>query len=251
VRLLARVGEDPAAEVALRAARAAGVDLALVQRDPTIATGLCFAAISPGGERTFFSARGANAALARPLDALAGIGWLHVAGHALLEGAQRETTLALLAEAELRGVPASLDLCLPLLRAARGEVIALGPQLAVLFANELELRALDAEEAAFPLLAAKLGARGSRLFGRVRAEAAPFEVAARDSTGAGDAYVGAFLVALGRGAEPTVAARIGNAAGALTTSRVGAAAALPRDEELCAFLDARGAACERRALETR
>ena len=37
-RLLARVGCDPAAEVALRAARDAGVDLAAVQRDATLAS---------------------------------------------------------------------------------------------------------------------------------------------------------------------------------------------------------------------
>src|SRR5438093_3988377 len=65
-RLLARVGADPAAEVALRVASAAGVDLALVQRDDTAATGLCFAAVSPSGERTFFSFRGANITLEPP-----------------------------------------------------------------------------------------------------------------------------------------------------------------------------------------
>ncbi|MFT3764043.1 MAG: carbohydrate kinase family protein [Minicystis sp.] len=127
-RLVARVGVDPAAEVALRAARAAGVDLATVQEDEAIATGLCFAAISPGGERTFFSYRGANVALA-PGDVEATFRearWLHVGGHALIEGAQREAALALIAEAGRRNVPVSLDLCLPLLRAAPGVVIDLG-----------------------------------------------------------------------------------------------------------------------------
>src|SRR5690349_12556862 len=59
-RLLARVGSDPAATIALRVARAAGADLAVVQVDASLATGLCFAVVSPGGERTFFSYRGAN-----------------------------------------------------------------------------------------------------------------------------------------------------------------------------------------------
>ena len=80
-RLAARVGVDPAAEVALAAAHGAGVALELVQRDPSLATGLCFAAVSPGGERTFFSYRGANVALA-DLDAEAAfrdVGWLHLA----------------------------------------------------------------------------------------------------------------------------------------------------------------------------
>ncbi len=64
VRLLARVGRDSAAEIVLGAARAAGVDLELVQRDEIAATGLCYVAISPGGERTHFSYRGANVELA-------------------------------------------------------------------------------------------------------------------------------------------------------------------------------------------
>src|SRR5689334_16841566 len=59
-RLLARVGSDPAAAIALRVPRAAGVELTAVQIDSNLATGLCFAAISPSGERTFFSYRGAN-----------------------------------------------------------------------------------------------------------------------------------------------------------------------------------------------
>src|SRR5262245_26866929 len=55
VGLIGRVGSDPAAEIALRAARSAGVALDLVQYDPLTATGLCLAAVSPSGQRTFFS----------------------------------------------------------------------------------------------------------------------------------------------------------------------------------------------------
>src|SRR5262245_44834882 len=134
-RLLARVGRDPAAEIALRVARAAGVDLASVQIDDAEATGLCFAAISPGGERTFFSFRGANVALALapPGALLDGVRWLHIAGHALLEGRQRATALALLAEAAARGIPISLDLCLPLLRDWREHTLELLPRLAIVF----------------------------------------------------------------------------------------------------------------------
>ena len=69
-------------------ARAARVDLTHAQHDASSATGLCFAAVSPGGERTFFSYRGANVALAMPnIDAaFLDVTWLHVGGHALLEG---------------------------------------------------------------------------------------------------------------------------------------------------------------------
>lgn len=258
-RLLARIGVDPAADVALRAAAAAGVDLDLVQRDAVLSTGLCFAAVSPGGERTFFSHRGANPGLDDDgrADPLEGIGWIHVAGHALIEGSQRRIALDLAIEAARRGIPMSLDLCLPLLRAARDTVLALVPRLAVLFANELELPALVGDASAdelvdrslerfardddAPIVAAKLGARGSRLGGRASADLPAFPVIARDTTGAGDAYVAGFLFALTRGAAPITAARLGNALGALTATRPGAAEALPSRDEVRAFLEAHGA----------
>jgi len=279
-RLVARVGADPAAEVALAAARAAGVDLEAVQRDGALPTGLCFAAVSPGGERTFFSYRGANAALAPPdaedvEDVWRDVAWLHVGGHALLEGRQREATLGLIAEARRRGALVSLDLCPPVLRAWPRTLRELGPRLAVLFANELEMEAIaassdaasadaapaDAARAApgrdpletalaalsgwgVPLVAAKLGARGSLLVGPGAARRAlpPCPVEACDTTCAGDAYVAGFLFALLRGASPEAAGRLGNAMGALATTRPGAAAALPTRADLFRFLTTHDAA---------
>ena len=253
-RLLARVGVDPAAEVALAAARRAGVELDAVQRDPVRPTGLCFAAISPGGERTFFSSRGANPELSSPTtDPLHGVAWMHVCGHALLEGPQRETTLALAAEASRRDLPVSLDLCLPLLRAAPALALTFAARLHVVFANELELAALAEpleravsalERGGVTLVAAKLGARGSWLAGPVRRGVPAFPVAARDTTGCGDAFAAGFIVATVRGAGPEVAARVGNAAGALTATRLGAADALPARAEICALLAAHAAAAE-------
>ena len=45
-----------------------------------------------------------------------------------------------------------------------------------------------------------------------------------DTTAAGDAFVGAFAVALAEGLSPVEALRRGNAAGALTVTRAGRAA---------------------------
>lgn len=250
VRLFARVGVDPAASVALAAAARAGVDRTAVQRDPQVPTGLCFAAVSPGGERTFFSFRGANVALAPadPADLLRDVGWVHLGGHALLEGRQRQTALEVVAEASGRAIPVSIDLCLPLLRADREGTLALLPRFAAVFANALELEALSGGSAlGAPLLVTKLGARGSAI--PSRAILAPaFPVEARDSTGAGDAYVAGFLFAHRRGAPLEIAARIGNALGALTATRAGAADALPSLGEVRAFLEERAARAELRWL---
>ncbi len=252
--LFARVGTDPAATVALRAARDAGVDLGAIQTDPTIATGLCYAAVSPGGDRTFFSFRGANVALAPAPAALLGQArWLHVAAHALLEGQQRATTRALIDAALARDLPVSLDLCLPTLRAWRAEVEALLPNLALLFANELELAELCpglAPDAAadrlvrggLPLAAIKLGARGCLLAAPGTHQRVPaFDVAALDTNGCGDAFVAGFLHAHLRGASLDRCATLANALGALTATRYGAAEALPERGALLAFLRGCGA----------
>lgn len=271
VRLLARVGIDPAADVALRAARRAGVDLGAVQRDEALATGLCFVGVSPGGERTFFSFRGANTAFARPgeADLADDAAWLHVCGHALLEGRQRTTTLDLIATAASRGLPVSLDLCLPLLHTTPADVLALAPRLRVLFANEPELAALarsgalpaaapsgggpiDAVRAAFAphrdlLLVAKLGGGGS-IIGDATTVVPAFPVDARDTTGCGDAYAAGFLFAHTRGAPPEICGRLGNALGALTATRRGSADVLPGRAEVRAFLDAHAVESELDAL---
>lgn len=246
-RLAARVGVDPAAEVALAAARGAGVSLELVQRDPSLATGLCFAAVSPGGERTFFSYRGANVALA-DIDveaAFRDVGWLHLGGHALLEGPQRATTLALVSEAERRAIGVSVDLCLPLVRAAPAEVRAIAARAKVVFSNEQESEAAEVAGVALGatgVLVEKLGARGARVCASGHKASVPaFTVEARDTTACGDAFVAGFLLATTRGALPERAAVIGNAAGALTATRAGAAPSLPSREEVRRLLSERGA----------
>jgi sugar/nucleoside kinase (ribokinase family) len=248
-RLLARVGRDSAAEVALRAALRAGADLEHIQRDPDLATGLCFAAVSPGGERTFFSFRGANAALAAPdSDPLHGARWLHVCGHALLEGAQRQTTLALLDQAARRGVPASLDLCLPLLRAHHADTAALLGRLRVLFGNQAEFallcpdlppeRALaELGARGLPLALLKRGAGGCWAAGpELWLEAPGLPVRAVDTNGCGDAFAAGFIAGVLRGQPLAESAALANALGALTATRRGAADALPDAAQVRALL---------------
>ena len=61
-----------------------------------------------------------------------------------------------------------------------------------------------------------------------------------DTTGAGDAFTGAFLVALLEGWDPTKAARFANATAALKTLGRGAVTPLPTREEVEEFLSSMG-----------
>jgi len=236
VRLLARVGTDPAAAVALHVAAAAGVDFSILQRDSLQPTGLCYVLIADGGERTFLSTRGANVELVLPREtALDGVEWLHVAGHALLEGQQRATAWAMIEQAVARRIPVSLDLCLPLATDHSALIHSLYPQLRLLFGNQREVAALG-PLASGPLVVVKRGGEGCELRDGEIISVPGFTVDVVDTTGCGDAFVAAFLWALREGRTPVECARIASAAGAIVATRYGAADAAPTRDAIEALL---------------
>ncbi|HPF70289.1 MAG TPA: carbohydrate kinase family protein [Candidatus Krumholzibacteria bacterium] len=255
VRLVGRVGVDPAAAVALRCAETSGVDLSLVVRDPALATGLCSVAVAGdgAGQRTFFSFRGANPACTP--DQLAdepapGTALLLLSSHALLEDPQRATALEAVRRARARGVPVALDLGLPAIARARAVIDDLLPDLWLISANGDELAALrpdhDTEAALHDLrsrgvlhAAVKLGAAGGRLVSAAGdvAVVAP-NVAVVDTTGCGDAFTAGLAWALVQGAPADQALAAANALGAATATRTGAADALPPADAIPALLPA-------------
>jgi ribokinase len=80
-----------------------------------------------------------------------------------------------------------------------------------------------------------LGAAGAVLAGPSGIATVPaFPVAAVDSVGAGDAFVGALAVVLASGLEPAAAVTAACAAGAAAATRRGAQAALPRPADVLA-----------------
>lgn len=235
--LVARVGTDPAAEVALAAAHAAGVDCSLIQRGQQ-PTGLCYALITPDGERTFLSFRGANADLAMPAVDWATIDWLHVAGHALLTNQQRSTSLTLIEAAIANNVPISLDLCLPLVHGDAPMLHELLPALRLLFGNQHEMREFELPpDGTATTVVEKRGASGCTVtHAGVPFQQAAFSVEAINTNGCGDAFVAAFLWATTSRFDLHACARIANAAGAIAATRHGAASALPDRATLLGFL---------------
>ena len=82
------------------------------------------------------------------------------------------------------------------------------------------------------LLCVTLGARGALLLAGDRLYHEPaFRVKAVDTTGAGDVFRGAFIVALLRGDSPPQILRFANAAAAVSCTRAGAMASVPTVEE--------------------
>jgi ribokinase len=224
----------------------------MVQHDANVATGVCMAAVSPSGQRTFFSFRGANVQLEPPVlpasEDRAVL--LHLCGHGLMDDPQRSSALAAAELALSMHTLVSLDLCVPTARSRADIVLSMVPRLALLFMNEAELGfllpGLTWEHALQSLLE-----RGARLVVLKRGgdgcviatpratlaiEALPVTVA--DTNGCGDAFVAGFLWAYIQGASLPGCGAVGNMLGACTATRLGAADALPTLAELGALLEA-------------
>ncbi|MFE7777315.1 carbohydrate kinase family protein [Streptomyces sp. NPDC057445] len=233
VRLLGRVGSGSAAWHEARLRRA-GVRPLLVADDEA-ETATVVALVDAHAERTFLTDSGAALRIG-PADwspaLLDGVGRLHLSGYLFFSAPSRELAVLALADARRRGIPVSVD------PASAGFIAALGVDrfLAsvagcdMLLPNAAEARLLtgipDVTDAAaklsrqVPLAVVTLGADGALVAesGTVTDRVPPVPARAVDSTGAGDAFTGAFLGALLAGADPGSAARRACRAGALAVT---------------------------------
>ncbi|MFE5845742.1 carbohydrate kinase family protein [Streptomyces niveus] len=242
VRLLGRVGADAAGWHHERL-RAAGVRPLLVVDDEA-ATATVVSLVDALAERTFLTDSGAVLRLCAAdwSDSLLdGVGRLHISGYLFFAATSRQVARAAVESARARGIPVSVD------PASAGFIANLGAEVFlaaadgvhVLLPNTDEARLLtgvpDAEKAAaelsrrFPLVVVTLGADGALVAadGAVTARVPAACARAVDSTGAGDAFNGAFLAALLAGADPVTAAAAGCRVGALAVARPGGRPPLP------------------------
>ncbi len=238
VRLLGRVGADAAAwherELAARGVRPL---LVVDGRAPT-GTVICLVDGDAAAERTFLTDSGASLRL-EPADwsdaLLDGVARLHLSGYLLFAEPSREFVAVASKAARARGVPVSLDPASAgfLARLGADRFLSLVDGVDVLLPSRDEACLLtglpDVADAAarlsrhVPLVVAKQGAEGALLArsGEVYARVPAEPVTPRDTTGAGDAFTGAFIAALLAGAGPEQAAREGCRAGARAVELTG------------------------------
>jgi sugar/nucleoside kinase (ribokinase family) len=230
--LVALVGRDSFGDAALADQRKAGVNVDAVRREAEWPTSVAIVLVDGAGQRSFYYRAGGCEQLANR----------HVADDVLkaarivhLGGAMKMLKLdlaELMSRAKSFGCITSLDTDWDIYGNWMSKLEAALPKIDTLITNEEEAVMLagkdDPGEAARELLtygpkavAIKRGERGAMLATKEGVSDFPaYRVDVLDTTCAGDAFAAGFLlgVSLGRPLEESV--RLGNAAGALCTTRV-------------------------------
>ncbi len=237
VRLRGAVGRDETGDRVLARLKSAGVDLEEVAR-MDLPTATTVVLVAPDASRSFLHAPGVSKEVfAEPGKFGSGPGHFHLANIYSLPN-MRRTGPETLAGAHAAGWTTSLDTG----HDTRGEWMKVLepclPYIGVLFANEaeaLKISGLDDLRAAARLFldrgvktaVIKRGSNGCAVFheeGEFWARGFPVQPV--DTTGAGDCFTGGFLAGLSKGETLQDAARLANACGALSASKMGSVSGL-------------------------
>ena len=239
VSMLGRVGEDAFGAELIKNLRENGVDVEYVRATPDAPTGSAFITVTPDGENAIVVSPGANRSF--------GPDEVEEAAENLRESSVLVAQLEVPAEAVERAAKIATQsggrfvFNLAPAREVRESLLRLSDPLVV---NETEARFLLGEDAPDPEgLAAKLldlgsattvvtlGASGAVLAsgGTTRHFPAP-KIEAVDTTGAGDAFVGALAARLAGGASLEEAVPYAVLAGAAAVAQAGAQGSLPTPE---------------------
>jgi sugar/nucleoside kinase (ribokinase family) len=239
--IVARTGNDGAADLLFRYWERVGLDTRFVQRTAEKPTGTSVGLIDHDFQPRFIHTSGANRGLTATVInpqvfAKAGVRFLHIAGFFVLPHLFEDVGQKL---AELRklGIKTSLDVVFNVrmddskLRAALWDAM---PNLDYFLANDHEAFRLtgetDPRKAAVILrergaknVIVKLGAQGCYVLSDAFTGVVPaLTVAVVDTTGAGDAFAAGFIAGLSRGANIRAACEAGNHAGARIVQKLGA-----------------------------
>jgi sugar/nucleoside kinase (ribokinase family) len=224
-RFVGHVGADDVGDRLLADLAAVGVECIVTRGGRS---GTVVVVVEPDGERTMFSDRGSGS----ELGALEGDAWfdgvaiVHAPFYTIAADGEHAGAHALLTRARHRGVSIALDPSSAVLadRAFERVVRDLEPE--IVFCNTAEAAALGVDDDGLrgaTLVVVKQGDEPVLLRGSVHASVAvPPLGSLVDTTGAGDAFAGGFLLATIRGADPIVATFAGHAAAARVVRGIGA-----------------------------
>ncbi len=250
VSMIGKVGHDAFGAELRASLEAAGVDTGAIGVVPT-SSGLAQITTAVNGENAIVVVGGANSHLF-PRDLDDHIDLIRKSGILLTQLeipmetvehlaaiARRENIPLVLDPAPARPLPASLLPCVEWLTPNETETCSL-----------LEIPAQELPEDALEDIATKLTKRGGRnvllklgkrgcyvaLSSGKRALLPAFPVRAIDTTGAGDAFNGAFAAAILQGKDPIASATWASAVAAISVTRRGAQPSMPTREEVEVFL---------------
>jgi sugar/nucleoside kinase (ribokinase family) len=242
--IVARTGDDDAADLLFRYWQRIGVDPSFVRRIPGTPTGTSIGLIDEKFQPRFIHTSGANRGMRAELIApqayaVQGVKFFHIAGFFVLPNLFRQVAVQLAQLQELE-ITTSLDVVFnvrmddPELRAS---LWASMPYLDYFTSNDQEAARLTGENdfrAAAHVLRArgarnvivKLGSQGCYVLGSAFNGIIPAtKVNVIDTTGAGDAFAAGFIAGLAGGRTLSEACQAGNQAGAKICTRLGAIAA--------------------------
>ncbi len=205
-RFVGNVGIDPAGDALLLELASTGVEPCVVRSG---STGTIVVLVDATGERSFLTDRGASTQLASmPAGALDDVDLLHIPAYSFTEGPLAETSEQMLGGAVERGIPISISTSsVAALRQYGREsflelIAAIKPH--YLIANHPEFMFLAKGAEAIPGARATVVTNGGgtavvRRTDRPEIRVPTKTVKPTDTTGAGDAFTGGFLVSRVRG----------------------------------------------------
>ncbi|CAH0198894.1 ribokinase [Plantibacter cousiniae (nom. nud.)] len=251
VTMVGAVGDDAHGSLLLESLSSSGVDVIRIARRDDVATGTAVITVDDAGENTIIVSPGANGTLTP--DRIGGA-WTALDGAGVV-CLCLEVPIDTVLETARRGAAAGALVLLNL--SPYGPVPEELLQVTgVLLVNEHEaadLAGVDPEKAGWEAVATALrshgirravvttGAAGSVV---IDGEADPTSVPsptvdAVDTTGCGDAFMGALALRLAAGDELVDAARFASTVGSYAATGAGAQASYPDQEQLAAFLEQR------------